>query len=749
MNNRKVALLSVMVMGVFVLSALGNSAMYSNTTAQAIVTNFDLVVETNVGNRRRESFALYLRQALTPLGIDVEVLGKPFNQFVGDLLRFTANVWDISIVGFVGGSPYAPDFTDLYACGGFFGTLTYALCDPFWQENFETRQAARESPLAQTQDDVDALVIAIQRNLDMESRYEQTLLFQQMFMEELLYDYPLLAATGIIGVWDGFVGYDPDEGFLTSSFRGAHWDYDAFPTLEDRDNGEKDLAFSIGSLDSVFNPLLGASNPQTQAEANLFPQLTMSDKGFRIHPNVAVQVERLDWEGAPTLNSACVATELVVRECSPVTGGESNNTIELGRYKLLMPTPDNTASGGILEGVDVRYWIDPVTQETTQPIRPSDFALTWSLYMSNDHVQINGMSFFDAVWKVDANDSSGELNIYIYIPTLDDVSILGFVQAIPHYLLGGELTIPSSSDKTYATPLWAPADTTGLVDPTTLSLNAIFQTEEFIQFGLNPIQGGQYYVDFSNNSMYAPGEVLIKKANPHYWFPNELRDSPGGNFNLNDESYGGYFFNWDGFDPENPKFTVETIIMPIIEDLSADLILFRSGTIDANAPSMFGGAEIQAQTNDPRFRVHTFLTSATADLLMFNLLNPNLVNYDIRRAIAHAVNKAELQVIVDGLQEPQDSPVKTLFKLSGWYSDEWKIDYDLDAARTLMLQNDYVIPGYTLGAGGELVKVTLDQAGGVGGDVFDDIRAIGSGLFMLIAALAAVFTTIVYRKRRV
>jgi ABC-type transport system substrate-binding protein len=133
MNNRKVALLSVIVMGVFALSAIGNAAQFSHTSGQAVVENFSLVVETNVGNRRRESFALYLRQALAPLGIDVEVLGKPFNQFVGDLLHFTDTEWDIAIVGFVGGSPFAPSYVDLYSCrGGFFGVLTYQLCDDVW-----------------------------------------------------------------------------------------------------------------------------------------------------------------------------------------------------------------------------------------------------------------------------------------------------------------------------------------------------------------------------------------------------------------------------------------------------------------------------------------------------------------------------------------------------------------------------------------------------------------------------------------
>ena len=70
--------------------------------------NFELLLMTNAGNRIRESYAFFIKQAVAPLGIDVEVLAKPFGQFVGDLLHIsTGQPFDLAIVGFAGGGRFA------------------------------------------------------------------------------------------------------------------------------------------------------------------------------------------------------------------------------------------------------------------------------------------------------------------------------------------------------------------------------------------------------------------------------------------------------------------------------------------------------------------------------------------------------------------------------------------------------------------------------------------------------------------
>lgn len=738
MKNKKVAMLSLMVVGVFVLSSFGIASQ--NAANAQIVTNFELIVETNTGNRRRESFALYLRQALAPLGIDVQVLGKPFNQFVGDLLHFTDQDWDISIVGFSGGSPFAPGYVDLYACrGGFFGVLTYQLCEDTWNDALVASSTAQGEPLNQTY--IDDLVWDMELELDIVKRKEMTFEFQRIFMERLLLDYPLLAPTGLAGIWAGFEGYDANEGVIGSAFTGGDWDYANYPTLEERENDEDTIAFSIGSIDHNFNPLEGASVPQSNAEANLFPTLSMFDKGYLQHPNVASGFVREDWTDAPTLDPACVATAETIRDCAPVTGGESNNTVELGKITYTV-NQDLQMNWTDTSGVSYDATTDTYTGDVvkTAPILASDFEFTFKLYMS-DYVTINGQSSFANVWDVTSDDETGEVTIYVYQPTLEDV-FFGSYQAIPHALLGG--TLDYDGTPTYATHLMPPADTTGLTDPRDLPQDAVFETTEFDAFSYNPWQGGQYFVNFDDDAMFTDGEFLIKKANPHYWFPTESLDSPGGVFDPIGTP--GYYFNYNGGDRVT-EFTIDTIKMPIIEDLTVDLILFKSGRIDLNSPDFFGGSEIEAQRNDPRFEVQSFATTSTADLLMFNMIDDDLKNYDVRRAIAHAVDKQALQAIVDNLREPQDSPVKILFKNSGWYTDEYKIEHDLDEAKRLMVLNGYTIPGFTVSevSGGD---GNTNTGGAGGGGVFSDIQQAGSEFFILLSAFATVVTAVSVKRRR-
>jgi len=743
-KNKKVAMLSFVLIGAFMLSSFGNVAIIAPANGQ-IVTNFQLVVETNTGNRRRESFALYLKQVLAPFGIDVTVIGKPFNQFVGDLLHFTGATWDIAIVGFSGGSPFAPGFVDLYACdGGFFGVLTYQLCDPAWDAALNQSSTAQGHPLNQAM--VDDLIYQIDQEFNMVQRKALTNTFQEWFMTQLLYDYPLLAPTGIVGIWAGFDGYDADEGIIGSAFTGGKWNYATHPNLaNDRTNGADEVAYSIGSIDQNFDPLQGASTSQSAAKANLFPTLTMFDKSYVAHPNVAIQYELSPWAGAPVLNeSSCSGDNIATCED---TG--DIQVIENGHMQFKIR--------------DDVYWVNTTggPTKTAHKVQAEDFAFTFDLYRSPNMV-INGQSSYQFVYDVQYDNAAGTVDLYIYKPTIDD-QFFGSYQAVPKWLLGGDLHLENGS------VFNALDETVGL------NVTALFQNDnlspvdsvEWNAFEKNPVQAGAYYVDFTDPTMNKDGEFLHKKANPFFWFPNE-KDAPGGDFNLNTPGIEStYYFDYNGSNPTN-DLTIHKIILPIVEDLTVDLSLFKSGEIDLNSPDFFGGSEIKKQESDSRWEVHNFVTSSTADLLMFNILNPDLAQYDVRRAIAHAVNKDELGAIVDNLREPQDSPVKLQFL--DFYNDQWKIPYDPSAAATLLEGAGYTVVGIpTISTIVQTSEVTITDVNGTvitstfettylsteqttsvatSTNTFTSVIQAGDSFLIFFSAFATVITALALKKKR-
>ncbi len=630
-------LLSFLIMGAFFLSSFGNASIYSQTVAQGVV-NFEMVVETNVGNRRRESFAYYLQQALAPLGIDVKVVGKPFSQFVGDLLFVSPKPYGIGIVGFVGGSVIAPDFYDLYHSQGFFGDLLYQLASDEWQSWLPNDPGSGGI----TQREVDNLIGNMTNSFDLLGERKQlTLQFQQMFMEQLLYDYPLLAPTGIFSIWHGLENFDPEEGTLGSAYLGAYWGNETSP---DRQNNASTIAVRLASITGNFDPLQVADSETSTTLAGLFPSLLLfSGRDYSPHPFLAKQFNVSTWFDAPI--------------------GPNGTTVDVpyGRMDFWINNdwkwryPNGTEFG---------------------PVTVDDVKFSFDLRTA-PHTLINGKSAYQYIHHVETNATEGRVSVFVSVPNVDDLFAFGGMDIVPYDLLGGELTFANG------TKITALGNT---------SYNP-FETEEWNAFEDNPVQSGPYYIDFSDVNQYKPGEYIYKWANPDFTFPNEWDSS---NFDMRTpEAEDAYFFAWAD-DPntathEKPtEMTINQFYYPIVEDINVELILFKAGEVDLTSPTAFGGNELQSQINDPRFDVHTVSTTATADLLIFNLLDPNLKKYNVRRAIAHAVDKTALQALVDNLREPQDSPVKPFFK-NNYYSDQWKIPYDIEAAKDLMRKEGYTI----------------------------------------------------------
>ena len=665
MKNKKLALMSAIMIGTFILGAFGTATTYSPADAQGLV-NFSIVVETNVGNRLRESIAYYLQQALAPLGIDVQVRGVPFSQFVGDLLFADPKPYDIGIVGFAGGSVFAPDWVDLYVSDpaiGFFGPLTYQLNSPVWKDALANDTA---NDIGLTQEMVDNLLMNITNNIsDMDKRYEDTNKFQEWFMNYLLYDYPLLAPSGVVSVWHGFEGYDPDEGSVNSAFLGAQWN-SSTPT--DRKNNATTIATSIASVSGNFDPLQIADTSTGTAVANLFPTLLrFSGKDFSPHPWLAKSFNISTWEDAPI--------------------GENGTTKDVvaGKVKFYLNTDWK--------------WLNVTSGQTVGSVTVDDVAFTLEIYRS-PHIVINGKSSYKFIEMVETNSTEQSITLYVSQPNLEDLRAFGGFDIIPKSLLGGDLTF--SNGTTISAVNYGTNSSAGKNITNYNPLN----TEEWNAWEKNPVlQSGPYYVNFEDSTMYKVGEFVEKRANPFFTFPNEWDST---NFDMRTPAAEDAFFFAYADDPntagtkEKPnKLQITVYKHPIVEDINVQLLLFKDGQLDFTNPTSFGGDELAAQQNDPRFDVFTGLAVvATADLLIFDLKNEHIKKYNVRRAIAHAIDKeGTLSNLFDNLRKPQDSPVSRFFEnvdtfkdgKRGWYNDTWKIPFNLTEAKNLMIAAGYKI----------------------------------------------------------
>lgn len=632
---------------VLILIFFGASFSLLNTIGQSSDPNFTLVIQTNEGNSRREAIANYLATVLPYLGINVELRFTPFTQVVGDLLFTNPKPYGISVISFAGGSVMAPDFFENYHSQGFFGDLVYQLSSDEWKAWLP--QDIGSGGI--TQDAVDSLIENISSTFDFPERRDLTLQFQQMFMEQLLYDYPLLAPIDIISTWHGLENFDPVEGTLGSAILGAKWGVETPP---ERKNNASTIAEMLLSVTGSFDPLQ-VSDAETQSLlSGLFPQLLMfSKRDYSPHPWLAKEFNLTTWYGAPNPDAS--------------VGG-------------IVDIPNGRLDFYLYDNWQWRYPNGTVFG----PVTVDDVKFTFDVMKAN-HTLISIQSELDMIDHIEVNATENRVSIFVTHPEIDDLYNFGKIQIIPYGLLGGDLTFTNGTvirglENTSAPlPFW--------------KYNPL-ETQEWDAFAANPIQAGPYYIDFSDPNQYSPGQFVYKWANPLFTFPNEW-DNP--NFDLRTpEAEDPYFFTWaddpNTSEKEKPtEITINQFYYPISSDIYNELQLFKSGEVDILSPLLFGTAELKAQLDNPLFDIHTQPFRTTADLLIFNLLDPHLRKYNVRRGIAHMVDKVSLNAITMNLREPQDSPVVPFFKDS-YYSDQWKIPFDYEAAKILMQLEGYVVP---------------------------------------------------------
>lgn len=671
MKNRN-TILAFLVIGIFFLSVNGHVGTVA--AQNEVQENFSLSLFTNSGNRLRESYALYIKQAVVPLGINIDVIAKPFGQFVGDLLHLsTGEPWDLAIVGFTGG--LMPDFQGIYDTDSFFGCLFYQLCEPEVQEWFLS-----DTGLNLTED-VDPLILDAVFTLDPIERWDLTDQFAQLFMDQLLYDLPLIKPISEFATWRGFAGennegYFPNKGGLIAHSYQGH-NFDDAPAA-------RAAPATMWQEDTV-----------APAAANMLDTYQVADTATGDQSNLiaATMFTFYDNIPYPYLAHQWFQEDLVY----------NGTFIEAGRHTFIMDngftfpaTVDVTGAvvaEHALDANDVRMALD---------------------YLMHPNSNARGETYQDIVANYSVSttyttDDTITIDLNEGFPGLLDYAILGGITPLPDHILGGTLNLangtsfeigdntfnPSLSDEWL---LWQTFE--GNTYASWWEINEFELDQNFYSFKTRDSQPKAN--EARSKALYdantAAGDALFAAANTTGWPAGSDMGYFAPHLSLRDPA--------DSLNFNGVGFGITDAVYKITVDDNARLILFEDGELDQYASSGQGLAIVQEHRANDDYVMANTIFSGSPNFMAFDVKNEHLKYRDVRYAIASMIDLEEMTQINDGFAIPNHSPVTAYhgtvplaaFKGAGdngedlsWYN-EYAIPNDFATARDLMRDLGYTVP---------------------------------------------------------
>lgn len=663
---KNIKILSIALMAVFVLSINGQVATVSGQD-QFIETNFEIWYYTQAGSRTTESYALYIKQAVAPLGIDVKIIAKPWGQFVGDLLHYTTgHPFDMTHIRFVGGGPTPGFMWSYHSTKTSFGQSMYQLHYPEFQE-WQAEDAGV------TTEEVDALLEAIEFELNLAVRKDLVTQFNDLYMTKLLYDMPVIARTFLTAMWKGYGGENnelwiPEEGVLGSRAFGAVWT-DATPAGRVSNSTHIRLDTVTPGMDEMFDPFQSFDAPTGEITDNMHFNMLDFDASFGAHPGIA-------WN-------------YLFNETFSDTYDHDNNattdevptyeiTWFLGNQAMWAPTIDINGATVATEAVDAL-----------------DFVLAYDMFLHPETV-LNGKETYLTIVDYYASttvfaDDTFTLKINAAEVTPDDYFAFGAMSPVPAHLLGGDLHWTNTTDST---------DHVDAVED-----NAAWNPQDSKEWVLWASKEGHSLVGAYENVEYVKGEFYSYRERADFWFPNEddvatyydadafadLETEFGYSFDVfapheNEVTPDVYFWGYDGAGVKPTTQGIATYELVVIDDINAVLLAFESGNLDAFGSTGLGAQTVENHQTNPNLVVKESIPQRGPELIVFNLLNENLKKINVRLAIAHAIDKDELVKIHDGFAKPHHSVVWP--KLTSWIVPH-EIAYDYNTSRDLMREEGY------------------------------------------------------------
>ncbi|MCY3412684.1 MAG: hypothetical protein INQ03_13685 [Candidatus Heimdallarchaeota archaeon] len=628
------------------------------TTSQStyIETNFELYYYCAAGERTTESYALYIKQALAPLGIDVRIYAKPFGQFVADLVhQSTGRPFDLihsrihnyiePSTMFDFASPIPNLVANRYLSDSFYGSQVLQLDDKEWSDwqNYD---------VGYRQEEINSYIRDIDTADNITKAYQD---FNDFYMENLLYEIPLVSKVTRIAMWDGYRGSDHSywdtDGIIRAISLGAHWDSNP----EGREGNSTHLNLAIPApREYVFDPYQSIDAATRSLTQFTHSSLLSFDPEGRPHPSLAWNFYNRDTMLDHDHNS-------------------STADIEVTQYSFLLGNNS--------------YWSENNQTTSEEKLDATDLTLALDLFKvirSRNDTRIPYIEWIDEVLAYNSTTTltrDDTLNIYMNSSDSANLRFIGELKPIPHHLLGGLLHFNETNS--------------------TLSVDMPFHpwnSEEWDHW--ESYEGHSLVGEFA--LVLLQEERLDFRARADYWYPNEWDISEY--YNASDPNistietdeqvalslWGGssdydqdpYYWAFSGSDLKSTFHSIDTYSLKLIEDVNNELIQFEAGELDAFVSTRLGAEQVAAHIEDERFSVRIQNRSFQTEILIFNLKHEDLAKINVRKAINVGMDREVFVQIQDGFATPSYS----ITNIEGIQSI---ISYSYETARDLMRLEGY------------------------------------------------------------
>lgn len=734
---KKTLVLTIAVIAVFGLSMVAEPTLVSG--AEFVETNFKLDFYIPSGSRRDESYALYIKQAVAPLGIDVKIFAKPWGQFVGELYGYTGQSYDMMTVGFTGG-PATPRFRWLYHSENQWAIIANHLNAPGFAEWQLQDTGVNQTELDQQLTDIDL-------EFNMTKRQELFQAFNDLYFDKLLYNPPLVAPQSRVAVWKGWGGddaalWDVNEGTnpIYSQPVGAKWESNR-PTRAAHSNTST-FRYAIPSPSLTdMDPFQGGDSAKTNVVQWLSGGTVSFDGNWGFRP---------DW-----------AWQFVYGDFGDMKLVDYDNDYSTA------PTEEHVWRATVFLRDDA-MWADTIDKDgnpvSGRAVNAKDVELVTALfdyYQQRTDLYVNGEDNYDQVvgWEINSTLRADDtFTVFLRPDLLDPDSQIVHVGmgGYPAFLLGnlGDDIHYTNTTGTYTFQL-APD----------MAFDA-FDSDEWNSFETLEGNTGTGYYEMVEK---VDGQYYSYRLRDDYYYPN-LWDLPtyygDGSAMASWEAFTGRDLSIWGGDAvsypqeaffwtyaDNPATTTvhekpttmgaETLYVVVIDDDNAELIEFEAGRIDIFGSASLGSEVVSRHTNSADLVVKATYPEVTARMLFFNINNEHLKKLNVRKAITLAIDRSALIEIHEGFAQEWWSTAYTNKQTFGvnWDLIQSPMVYSYEQARDLM-----ILEGYDAAEFNTYVEVVTPPAPGEvliaigGGDV-------GSNTLFFFSSFAMI-SVVLIRKRR-
>jgi hypothetical protein len=626
--------------------------------------NFSIDFYYRSGSSTEQTKAMYIREALKPLGINVELYPLPWGSFIGKLLHYTEyNDFDMATVRFSGTQP-TPSFMWAYhTTQTSFGQDTYELHLPEWQE-------WQLVDVGVDHNNVDQLLEDIDNELDLNTKKSLIDQFNELYMTKLLYDYPLYSRITKTSMWKGYGGennelWNPDLGALESRMLGATWT-SFTPPERASNNTHMRLSTVTPGRNEMFDPNQSFDSATEDITRYMHDELLCFDEDEQPHPGIA-----WNW---------------YFRDSGVYYDHDNNaGTPDVNTYEIVYFLRDDAMWTETIDRFD--------TIIPSEAVDAQDFVLALDMYKHPQTVLYGKEQFFEPVLDYFSStsittDDTFTIRINADLVTSDDYYTYGHISPVPAHILGGNLTDGFQTNMLTDFADWNPQDSYEWIHWASIDGHSLAGAYDIVKY-----VSGEYYSYSARDDYYYPNEDDVNN------FYNAVALSTIETDTGFDLSVFAPHMNtiipvplyWAWNSPAKPTSQgIETFEFVVIDDINAQLIQFESGNLDAVGTAGHGALVTLEHEENPNFAVKSIILQSGPDFIVFGKSHPDLKKFNVRLAIAHALDKDLLSEVHDGLAVRHDSIV---WRPNGYYYDDsYGINYNLEYAKSLMVSEGYTIP---------------------------------------------------------